>query len=140
MEQAIKEDNRIIIPSSLNFLREVDEFVEEKLRAQGIEPSLVTDIAISVTEVVTNAVAHGNKNNPDKKVTVSVKVDKKQVTIRVEDQGGGFDPQHLANPLAEENLLKDAGRGIFIVKSLMDEVKFEMNSKSGTTVILKKNL
>lgn len=140
MKQTIKEDNRIIIPSSLNFLREVDEFVEEKLRAQGIEPSLVADIAISVTEVVTNAVAHGNKNDPDKKVTVSVKVDRKQVTIRVEDQGGGFDPQHLANPLAEENLLKDAGRGIFIVKSLMDEVKFEMNSKSGTTVILKKNL
>jgi serine/threonine-protein kinase RsbW len=140
MEQAIKEDNRIIIPSSLNFLREVDEFVEEKLRSQGVEQGIVTDIAISVTEVVTNAVAHGNQNDPDKKVTVSLKIDKKQVVIRVEDQGHGFDPQHLANPLAEENLLKDAGRGIFIVKSLMDEIKFEISPDSGTAVILIKNL
>ena len=90
--------------------------------------------------MVTNAVNHGNKNNPQKKVIVSLKIDKKQVVIRVEDQGTGFDPEHLANPLAEENLLKDAGRGIFIVKSLMDEVKFEVNSDSGTAVVLIKKL
>ena len=140
MQKAVKENNRIIIPSSLNFLREVDEFVEQKLREQGINQDLVTDIAISVTEVVTNAVNHGNQNDPQKKVTVTLKVDKTQVTIRIEDQGTGFDPEHLANPLAEENLLKDAGRGIFIVKSLMDEVKFEVNSDSGTAVVLIKKL
>ena len=140
MQKAIKENNRIIIPSSLNFLREVDEFVEQKLREQGINQDLVTDIAISVTEVVTNAVNHGNQNDPQKKVTVTLKVDKTQVTIRIEDQGTGFDPEHLANPLAEENLLKDAGRGIFIVKSLMDEVKFEVNPNSGTAVVLIKKL
>ena len=130
----------MIIPSSLNFLREVDEFVEQKLREQGINQDLVTDIAISVTEVVTNAVNHGNRNDRRKKVTVSLKIEQKQVTIRIEDQGAGFDPEHLANPLAEENLLKDAGRGIFIVKSLMDEVKFEVNSDSGTAVVLIKKL
>ena len=140
MQKAVKENNRIIIPSSLNFLREVDEFVEQKLREQGINQDLVTDIAISVTEVVTNAVNHGNQNDPQKKVTVTLKVDKTQVTIRIEDQGTGFDPEHLANPLADENLLKDAGRGIFIVKSLMDEVKFEVNSDSGTAVVLIKKL
>ena len=140
MQKAVKENNRIIIPSSLNFLREVDEFIEQKLREQGINQDLVTDIAISVTEVVTNAVNHGNRNDRRKKVTVSLKVDQKQVTIRIEDQGTGFDPEHLANPLADENLLKDAGRGIFIVKSLMDEVKFEVNSDSGTAVVLIKKL
>ena len=140
MQKAVKENNRIIIPSSLNFLREVDEFVEQKLREQGINQDLVTDIAISVTEVVTNAVNHGNQNDPQKKVTVTLKVDKTQVTVRIEDQGNGFDPEHLANPLAEENLLKDAGRGIFIVKSLMDEVKFEVKPDSGTAVVLIKKL
>ena len=140
MQKAVKENNRIIIPSSLNFLREVDEFVEQKLREQGINQDLVTDIAISVTEVVTNAVNHGNQNDPQKKVTVTLKVDKTQVTIRIEDQGTGFDPEHLANPLADENLLKDAGRGIFIVKSLMDEVKFEVNPNSGTAIVLIKKL
>jgi serine/threonine-protein kinase RsbW len=140
MEKAKRENNRIIIPSSLNYLREVDEFVEQKLREEGVSPSLVADIAISVTEVVTNAVCHGNKSDSDKKVTVSLEINKKQVAVRITDQGGGFDPGHLANPLAEENLLKDAGRGIFIVKSLMDEVKFEIAPDSGTTVILIKKL
>jgi serine/threonine-protein kinase RsbW len=140
MEKAKRDNNRIIIPSSLNYLREVDEFVEQKLREEGVSPSLVTDIAISVTEVVTNAVCHGNKNDSNKKVTVSLEINKKQVAVRITDQGGGFDPGHLANPLAEENLLKDAGRGVFIVKSLMDEVKFEIAPDSGTTVILIKKL
>jgi len=140
MEKAKRENNRIIIPSSLNYLREVDEFVEQKLREEGVSPSLVTDIAISVTEVVTNAVCHGNKNDCGKKVTVSLEINKKQVAVRITDQGPGFDPGHLANPLAEENLLKDAGRGIFIVRSLMDEVKFEIAPDSGTTVILIKKL
>ena len=136
----MKEDNRIIIPSSLNYLREVDEFVEEKLQEQGINPSLVADIAISVTEVVTNAVCHGNKNDPHKKVFISLKIDKDQVTVKIVDQGGGFDPRHLVNPLDEKNLLKEAGRGVFIVKSLMDEVKFEVVPNNGTTVVLVKKL
>ncbi len=140
MEKAKRENNRIIIPSSLNYLREVDEFVEQKLREEGVSPGLVTDIAISVTEVVTNAVCHGNQNDSEKKVTVSLEINKKEVVVRITDQGGGFDPGHLANPLSEENLLKDAGRGIFIVKSLMDEVKFEIAPDSGTTVTLIKKL
>ena len=140
MEKPVREDNRIVIPSSLNFLREVDEFVEQKLKEQEVDPGVVTDIAISVTEIVTNAVNHGNKNDPRKNVTVTVKLDKKSVTIRVEDQGGGFDSEHLENPLDEKNLLKEAGRGVFIVKSLMDEVKFETVPKAGTVVTLVKKL
>ncbi|OGC77691.1 MAG: hypothetical protein A2Z27_01010 [candidate division Zixibacteria bacterium RBG_16_50_21] len=140
MEKPLKEDNRITIPSSLNYLREVDEFVEQKLKEEGVDSGLVTDIAISVTEVVTNAVNHGNRNDLHKKVTVSVKLDKKSVTIQVEDQGGGFDSEHLENPLDEKNLLKEAGRGVFIVKSLMDEVKFETLPNNGTIVTLVKRL
>src|SRR4030067_1025819 len=140
MEKPLKEDNRITIPSSLNYLREVDEFVEQKLKEEGVDSGLVTDIAISVTEVVTNAVNHGNRNDLHKKVTVSVKLDKKSVTIQVEDQGGGFDSEHLENPLDEKNLLKEAGRGVFIVKSLMDEVKFEALPNNGTIVTLVKRL
>ena len=140
MGEVVKEKDRIIIPSSLAYLREVDDFVEEKLNEQEIDPSLVSDIAISVTEVVTNAISHGNKNDLHKKVSVTLQINKKQVRVKIEDQGTGFDPEHLANPLADENLLREAGRGVFIVKSLMDEVKFEVVPNSGTTVVLVKNL
>jgi serine/threonine-protein kinase RsbW len=140
MEKPLRENNRIIIPSSLNYLREVDEFVEQKLKEQGVDSGLVTDIAISVTEIVTNAVNHGNRNDLHKKVMVSVRLDKESVTIQVEDQGGGFDSEHLENPLDEKNLLKEAGRGVFIVKSLMDEVKFETLPNNGTIVTLVKRL
>lgn len=138
MNKAVKENNRIIIPSSLEYLREVDDFIENKLKEKGLDQSLVTDIAISVTEVVTNAVCHGNKGDPKKKVYVSLQVEKNQVTVKIQDQGGGFNYQHLENPLAEENLLKETGRGIFIVRSLMDEVKFEIVPDSGTAVVLVK--
>ena len=139
MSQVIREDNRIIIPSSLEYLREVEEYVEEKLKQKKLSQDLLADIAISVTEVVTNAVCHGNRNDSRKKVYVSVEVHPRQVVVSVADEGTGFDPAQLPNPTEEENLLKDAGRGIFIVKSLMDEVKFEAGPKGGTTITLVKN-
>ena len=139
MPQVIRENNRIIIPSSLEYLREVEEYVEERLKQKKLSQDLLADIAISVTEVVTNAVCHGNQNDSRKKVYVSVEVHPRQVVVSVADEGTGFDPAQLPNPTEEENLLKDAGRGIFIVKSLMDEVKFEAGPKGGTTITLVKN-
>ena len=138
MHKIVREESRIVIPSSLDYLRDVDEFVEEKLSQKRIHPSLVADIAISVTEVVINAVNHGNKADPDKTVSITVQIGKEEVTVRIEDQGEGFDPQKVRNPLDEENLLREAGRGIFIVRSLMDEVKIESGQQGGTMVTMVK--
>jgi serine/threonine-protein kinase RsbW len=140
MAKVVKKDNRIIIPSSLNHLREVDEFIQQKLIQQGIGQSLVTDIAIAVTEAVTNAVCHGNRNDPQKKVDISLEMTNDRVTIKVKDRGSGFNPEAINNPLKEENLLKQAGRGIFIVKSLMDEVKFEIMPDNGTNLLMVKKI
>lgn len=127
----------MLVPSDQEFLSDVDAFLEASLRGFGVDESVIADIAISVSELVNNAMLHGNKSSPDKWVTVRMARENGSVKISITDQGGGFDPGNVDDPLAEENLLKEVGRGIFIVKSLMDSVEITGDS-SGTTVIIKK--
>jgi serine/threonine-protein kinase RsbW len=131
---------QITIPSSLDYLPKVDQYVERKLRKLRVDKNKLVDIAISVTEAVTNAVKHGNKNDPKKKVQIKLKKDASRVEITVKDQGNGFNPESIPNPIEEKNLLKEVGRGIFILKSLMDEVDFIMQPQKGTTVRMTKFL
>ncbi len=135
-----KKYGRITIPSSLDYLPKVDEYVEGKLRELGVDEDRLADIAVSVTEAVTNAVLHGNKNDLTKKVQVKLKADSSRVEITVEDQGNGFNPESIQSPVEEGNLLKEAGRGIFILKSLMDEIDFVILPRKGTTVKMTKFL
>jgi len=131
---------QIIIPSSLDYLPKVDEYVERKLRRLGVNKDKLADIAISVTEAVTNAVVHGNKNNKRKKVAINLKADSSGVEITVEDQGNGFDPEAVQCPIEKGNILKQAGRGIFILKCLMDKVDFVIAPQKGTIVKMTKFL
>jgi serine/threonine-protein kinase RsbW len=135
-----KKHGQITIPSSLDHLPRVDEYVEGKLRELGVDEDRLADIAVSVTEAVTNAVLHGNKNDLKKKVQVKLKADSSRVEITVEDQGNGFNPESIQSPVEEGNLLKKAGRGIFILKSLMDEVDFIVLPQKGTIVKMVKFL
>jgi len=131
---------QITIPSSLEYLPKVDEYVERKLKKLRVDKDILADIAISVTEAVTNAVVHGNKNNLEKKVTINLKIDPSRVEITVEDEGKGFDPESVQNPIEKGNILKQAGRGIFILKSLMEKVDFVIQPQKGTTVKMTKFL
>jgi len=140
MQKIIRKDNLIIIPSSLIYLAKVDDFVEKKLKKLGLNKDQLADIAISVTEVVNNAIVHGNKNNPQKKVTLRLIADESSIKIEVEDDGEGFDLDSLPCPITEENLLKEVGRGIFILRSLMDKVDFIFKKEGGTVVCLTKYL
>jgi serine/threonine-protein kinase RsbW len=129
----------IIIPSSSDFLADVDRYLEEKLSQAGIDDSIVADIAISVSELVNNAIIHGNRFNKNKQVEIRFTIKKSEVRISVEDQGDGFDFNDLPDPVADENLLREVGRGLFIVKSFVDEVDVKPVSSGGIKVqILKK--
>ena len=140
MNRIIRKKDQIIVPSSQLYLSKVDEFVERRLKKLGLNKDQLADVAISVTEVVNNAIIHGNKNDPQKKVSVRIIIDKTSITIEVEDQGQGFDPCCLPCPINEENLLKEVGRGVFIVRSLMDKVDYIFKPEGGTIVCLKKFL
>jgi serine/threonine-protein kinase RsbW len=76
------------------------------------------NVLIAVTEAVNNAIIHGNKLNPQKKVTITLIVSQNDITVEVLDQGDGFDPENVADPREAENLLKENGRGVFLIKQL----------------------
>jgi serine/threonine-protein kinase RsbW len=140
MKKIIRKDNLIIIPSSQIYLAKVDNFVEKRLKKLGLNKDQLADIAISVTEVVNNAIVHGNKKDPRKKVVLRLITDKSPIVIEIEDEGKGFDLDSLPCPITEENLLKEVGRGIFILRSLMDKVDFVFKKEGGTIVRLTKYL
>ena len=131
--------NTITVPSSLDYLAAVDDFVEGLLIDWGVEKPVVTDIAIAVSELVNNAVSHGNLGESDRPVEVAVTRRGTTVSVRVTDSGGGFDMESLESPVEDDNLLRQVGRGIFIVRSLMDRVDVE-HTGSGTAVTIHKQV
>ena len=99
---------------------------DELGRLVGFDGDAIHWIGVAVRESVINAIKHGNQDVEDKLVTVEFGLapaaEPKRLTVRVVDQGEGFDPVEIADPLAPENLLKSSGRGIFFMRSLMDDV------------------
>jgi len=130
---------RIEIPSKPEKIAEVEAAVEQYLAPWVPSEDDRDSIAIALTEVLSNAIHHGNKLDPSKSVVVTVTVGASEVRVKVKDQGEGFDPSSLADPLAPENLLKASGRGIFILRALMDRVDFDF-SHGGTLVTLEKKI
>ena len=104
----------------------------------------LTWMEVAVRESVINAIKHGNKLDPSKMVTVQFTtrpaVDPTELEIRVRDQGEGFDPEALPDPLAPENLLKSSGRGIFFMRSFMDDVRLVRVPGGGMEVCLVKKV
>ncbi len=139
MDGPVIKGNTIAIPSDPEYLAAVDDFLEGVLRGFGVDESTIADIAISVTEVVNNGILHGNKSDASKAVTLSISKKGSRVSFSVSDEGPGFDPESVPDPLKEENLLKEVGRGIFIAKSLMDDVTFE-TQPNGSTVTMEKDI
>lgn len=137
MMKPVIKGNRISIPSNQKYLPDVDVFIEGILRGFGADESALADIAISVSELVNNAILHGNKSASDKAVTVTISKSNGCVEISVTDQGTGFDPSDIESPIDDANLMKEVGRGIFIVRSLMDQVEIEASDR-GTTVVVTK--
>jgi serine/threonine-protein kinase RsbW len=90
------------------------------------------NILLSLSEAINNAIVHGNKMDKNKFVTVSYRILPDTIEISVEDQGQGFDPNSIPDPTAPENIERETGRGIFIIKNLSDEVIFEKNGRKIT--------
>ena len=97
-------------------------------------------IGMAVRESVVNAVVHGNRYSAHKKVRFLVSADLEKVTVLVADQGDGFDFGAVPDPLAPENLLRTSGRGIFLIRSFMDDFQMRRLESGGTEVTLVKNL
>ena len=125
-----------VIPSNPALLDDAVGDITEELDTTACwgrgEPDVET-IGLAVREAIANAMVHGNHCDPEKAVCISVAVDEHcGLLVSVKDSGSGFDPDGLPNPIALENLLAPHGRGIFIMRQLMDQVDFKFDD--GTEV------
>ncbi len=115
---------KIQIPSISENIRIVESFIDNVKEKFNVDDDLYGNIMVAVTESVNNAIKHGNKCDKNKNVILSADCDENALTIKVEDQGEGFDFDNLPDPTAPENIDKVGGRGVFLMKHLCDEVKF----------------
>jgi serine/threonine-protein kinase RsbW len=126
---------KLEIESDPNNLITVEEFVNYFARDIGLNNDQVAALLLAVTEATTNAIIHANKCNVNKLVTVDVTVENSTLTVKVIDEGQGFDPAKVPDPTKPENLLKDSGRGVYLMKVYMDDLKYNV-TPSGTETIL----
>ena len=118
---------------------EVEAAADKLAGEAGLEEDARFHVTMAVREAAVNAVLHGNEYDPTKKITVSLENTGDALEFKVADEGRGLDPETLPDPLAPENLLRGTGRGIFLIRSFMDEVHFRQ-LHPGTEVTLIKKL
>ena len=112
------------LESTLASVNKAEQAAGEVAAKSGFDEDDCGRIAMAVREATVNAVLHGNRYDPSKRVTISFESTPETLTVTVRDEGQGLDPAQLPNPLAPENLLKESGRGIFLIRTFMDEIRF----------------
>lgn len=130
-------EQKISFPSTSGNIVIVEKLINDICTSYQVSEDHYGNILVAVTEAVNNAIQHGNKQDPGKKVDVEFKADEKVITFLVHDQGEGFDPTALPDPTSPENLEKPSGRGVFLMRHLADKIEF---SDSGRTVHLNFNI
>lgn len=128
------------LESTLESVNRAEAAVLPLCKSAGYGKRQREEIALAVRESVVNAVLHGNRCDTKKKVILKAELKKLGLVISVKDEGGGFDPSTLPDPLSPENLLQEPGRGVFLVKALMDEVKLRRGASCGMEVTMIKYL
>jgi serine/threonine-protein kinase RsbW len=123
---------RLSFPGRLEFLDLVDNVIAGVNELMRFPEDDATAVSISVIEAGTNAIQHGCKNGADSRVHINFHMHEDRLAVEVHDPGIGFNPESLPDPTSPDNLLKERGRGIFIMRQMMDEIRFDFSN--GTTV------
>jgi len=135
---------RLTFRSHFDMLDFVQVVSDELGKLVGFDGDSIHWIGVAVRESVINAIKHGNQDVEEKLVVVEFGLtppaDPRRLTVRVVDQGDGFDPVEIADPLAPENVLKSSGRGIFFMRSLMDDVLIRRAPEGGMEIVMVKTL
>ncbi len=134
----VNSTETLIIKSDVNELAKVATITEEICIRFGLIEDEIDDISIAVTEAVNNAIKHGNKEDSTKSIKIVFEVETDRIKIRIKDEGKGFQLEEVKDPRKNENLLKDDGRGILIMKALMDEVEVLSGNEGNVLQLVKK--
>lgn len=136
MVQATKKVFKLQLKSEPAQISKVEPFLKKLNKVAQFNKKQFQSILIATTEAVNNSIVHGNLRDPEKLVNIICIVSPALIEIHILDQGKGVKKEDIPNPLAEDNLLRESGRGIFLMKHFMDSVTFKKR-KSGGEVILK---
>ncbi len=123
---------KISIPSLIENIKIIESFIDNAKENFEINDDIYGNIMISVTECISNAIVHGNQNDKNKLVHLELRTEEDQLQFIIEDEGEGFDFALLPDPTAPENIENPGGRGIFLIRHLSDDVKFEEGGKKVT--------
>ncbi len=130
----------VTLESALESVDLAEDMSVRVATAAGFDEDLRDRIGMSVREAMINAVTYGNQGARDKTIQLIIELDEEKLVIRVLDQGPGFDLADVPDPLAEENLLKTSGRGIFLMRAFMDEFDVQRRAAGGSELIMSKRL
>lgn len=134
---------RLEFTSAFDLLDVLQSVSDHFCKEVGFDDEAMHWISVAVRESVANAIKHGNRNDDSKNVHVEFTAtfgDSPELSIRVRDEGHGFDPEEVADPLAPENLLKGSGRGIFLIRSFMDDVVLQRAPEGGMEMRMTKRV
>jgi serine/threonine-protein kinase RsbW len=129
---------RLDIASRFDMLEIVQTVLAHVSDQLGFDEDASHYVNVAVRESLVNAIRHGSKMDESKRIAVEFVLHPDRLEVRVQDQGGGFDPESLPDPTAEENILKASGRGIFFMRSFMDDVSYAFPANGGTVVTMVK--
>lgn len=115
-----------LIPSDLSYVLGVNHLISLLLKEFAFPPADTRiNIPLACDEAITNAIVHGNKSDPNKKVSIQIYVSSSRIKLRIKDQGEGFNAEGVDDPLEGENLMRSSGRGVYLMKSIMDKVSYK---------------
>lgn len=127
-------EDTLVIDSDIQNIANIEKLIDNQSSILKFDDDVYGKLLLAVVEAVNNAIVHGNKSDISKKVTINYIIDNNCITYTISDEGNGFDPNNIPDPTTMENLVKDCGRGIYLMKHLSDTIEF---SNNGSTVTLK---
>lgn len=126
----------LVLASDPQQITKVEGFLLKLNKRLHLNEALFNKLLVAATEAVNNGIIHGNRRDPSKSVTLTCERNHEALTVCVEDEGTGVDPATIPDPLAAENLLRENGRGVFLMRSLMDSIEF-LKTAGGSAVVMK---
>ena len=134
------QKEQLTLESTLQSVDEAESMVVRAAEQAGLSEDDAHQIGMAVREVMVNAVVHGNRYNKKKRVHLGIDSSPTALTVSIGDEGAGFDFNALPDPLSPENLLRQSGRGLLLVRAFMDDFQVQPRPGGGTEVRLVKNL
>ena len=124
--------------SALESVDSAEELALQKAQSLGLDEDELVHFGMAVRECMVNAVVHGNRYSQDKKVHLGIERSPDRIVVTIRDEGSGFDPESLPDPLAPENLMRQSGRGLLLTRTFVDELSVNSRPGTGTEVRLVK--